>query len=434
MVTKVSTYLGTQIDNSPLIFFRICYGFLVFMESAGAIATGWVKNAFITPSMTFNFIGLDWLKPLPGDGMYYYFGIMALCGILIMLGLFYRGAATLFFLMWTLVYLMQKTNYNNHYYLLVLISGAMAVMPANKYASLDVRFGLTRQSLTCPRAYITFFIVQILIVYLFASFNKIYPGWLNAEPISIWFGHKKDYWLVGGLLQETWFHYLISYGGILYDGLIIFLLLYKPTRKLGFVLSVFFNLFNSFIFQIGIFPYLMIAFSVLFFHEEKIRKWFFKKKPHVEPKKAQLPTYGLALFTIYFAIQVFLPLRHYLIPGNVHWTEEGHRMAWQMMLYTKGGYAKFKVVRENGETEVIRNRDYLTSKQSAKLAGHPDMVWQFVQFLKKEVYPDEDIEVYVEGKCKLNKGEYRRLIDPDVDLAKVEWDYFKHSDWILIYD
>lgn len=434
MLPKVSKYLGTQIDNSPLIFFRVCYGFLVFMECAGAIVTGWVERAFIIPSMTFTFIGFEWLQPLPGDGMYYYYGVMALCGLLIMVGLFYRGAATLFFVLWTATYFMQKTNYNNHYYLLVLLSGAMALMPANKYASLDVRLGFTRESLTCARAWITFFIAQILIVYLFASYNKIYPGWLNAEPISIWFSTKKDYWLIGDLLQKTWFHYLISYGGIVYDGTIVFLLLYKPTRKLGFVLSVIFNLFNSAIFQIGIFPYMMIALSVLFFPEDDIRRMFFKKKPTVEPKEQYLPNFALILFSAYFVLQLFLPLRHYLYKGDVFWTEEGHRMAWQMMLYSKRGYVKFKVIREDGTEEMLRHRKYLTGKQSGRLAGHPDMVWQFVQFLEREVYPDEDVQIFVEGKCKLNKGEFRRLIDPEVDLTQVDWKHFEHADWILTYE
>ncbi len=35
--------------------------------------------------------------------------------------------------------------------------------------------------------------------------------------------------------------------------------------------------------------------------------------------------------------QVYLPVRHYFIPGNVFWTEEGHRMAWRMMLRNKAG-------------------------------------------------------------------------------------------------
>lgn len=36
-----------NIDNSPLILFRILFGFLVAAESFGAILTGWVKKEFL---------------------------------------------------------------------------------------------------------------------------------------------------------------------------------------------------------------------------------------------------------------------------------------------------------------------------------------------------------------------------------------------------
>lgn len=31
-------------------------------------------------------------------------------------------------------------------------------------------------------------------------------------------------------------------------------------------------------------------------------------------------------------VQVLVPLRHFVIPGNVHWTNEGGRFAWHMLL------------------------------------------------------------------------------------------------------
>lgn len=37
-----------NIDNSPLILFRILFGFLVAAESFGAILTGWVKEFLLT--------------------------------------------------------------------------------------------------------------------------------------------------------------------------------------------------------------------------------------------------------------------------------------------------------------------------------------------------------------------------------------------------
>src|SRR5690606_29332947 len=119
---------------------------------------------------------------------------------------------------------------------------------------------------------------MILIVYVYSAVAKMYPDWLNAIPIKLWFSSKVDYWLIGPLLTEEWFQYLVAWGGIGFDLLIGPALLWKKTRKVAFVLSIFFHLFNSFIFQVGVFPYLGIAFALFFFDPTTIRKIFFPKK------------------------------------------------------------------------------------------------------------------------------------------------------------
>ena len=65
----LNEFLFKRIDNSPLIVFRIIFGLLCFLESVGAIFTGWIKRTLVDPEFTFNFIGLDFLQPLPGNGM-----------------------------------------------------------------------------------------------------------------------------------------------------------------------------------------------------------------------------------------------------------------------------------------------------------------------------------------------------------------------------
>ena len=124
-------FLFRKIDNAQLVVFRIFYGLLVAAECYGAIATGWVRRTMVEPKFTFSFIGFEWLQPLPGNGMYIYFAVMGTLGLLIALGYKYRFSALGFAIMWTGVYLMQKTSYNNHYYLLMLLAYIMAIFPAN---------------------------------------------------------------------------------------------------------------------------------------------------------------------------------------------------------------------------------------------------------------------------------------------------------------
>ncbi|GAA4972872.1 HTTM domain-containing protein [Algibacter aquimarinus] len=432
----LNKWLFKHIDNSSLIVFRIIFGLLCFLESVGAIITGWVKMTLVDPKFTFNFIGLDFLQPLPGNGMYVYYAVMGFFGLFIMLGYKYRFSMLCFAIMWSATYLMQKASYNNHYYLLMLLSFIMIFLPAHKYASIDAKLNPNIKSISMPNWCKWVFVIQLFIVYTYASVAKIYPDWLDTTVIELLMKGKRNYAIVGEFLQQKWIHYILAYGGILFDGLVIPLLLFKPTRKYIFFISIFFHLFNSIVFQIGIFPYLSLAFTLFFFEPETIQKIFLKKKPFYKLEEIIISSYKkplVVLFSIYFLIQICLPLRHHFIEDSVLWTEEGHRLSWRMMLRLKSGYATYEVKNRNtGKTTKVNLDDYLTKKQQRLAASKPDAIWQFSQYLKKEYQSKgEDISVFVKCNLSVNGKPYKKLINSEIDLANVEWHYFKHSNWIL---
>jgi hypothetical protein len=279
----------------------------------------------------------------------------------------------------------------------------------------------------------------LFIFYTYASVAKLYPDWLDTTVVEQLMHGKKNYIIVGELLQHKTVHYFLAYGGILFDGLIIPLLLFKPTRKYMFFISLFFHLFNSVVFQIGIFPFLSLAFSLFFFEPEMIRNIFLKKKPFYNEGAVILPKNKnilVALFSIYFIIQISLPLRQYYFEDNVLWTEEGHRLSWRMMLRIKSGRTAYIIEnKETGRRNVVKLDDYLTIKQKHSASTKPDVMWQFAQYLKAEYKnKGEDIAVYVNSKVRVNGRQYKRFINPKVDLANVEWQALKHSDWILPSD
>ena len=432
-----ATFLFQPVDNSPLVLFRVVFGLLIALEAGGAIATGWVRRVFVEAEFTFNFIGFEWLQPLLGETMYIVYATMAVLGTMVMLGYRYRFAIVSYQLLWTVSYLLQKSSYNNHYYLLILLCGLMAVVPAHRYYSLDVKQGLVAQSLTCPRWCLLIFVLQVGIVYFFAALAKLYPGWIAGEPIAIWFASKSHFFLIGSLLQETWLQQSVVYGGIFFDALIVPLLLWKRTRPYAFAIGVVFHLFNSAVFHIGIFPYMMIGIGVFFFPPEQVRRWFFRRKPAavfsstvVYPVKRWV----IGILTVYFLWQVYLPLRHHLYYGDVFWTEEGHRMAWRMMLRTRWGTVTFRVVdTTSGKSWNANPSDYLTIKQKQKLASHPDMIWQFSQFLEQEYQKQgySDVAVYATAQASLNGSDLMPLTDGTVDLTAVDWHPFRHAAWIV---
>jgi hypothetical protein len=267
----------------------------------------------------------------------------------------------------------------------------------------------------------------------------LYPDWLNGTVINQLMSAKANYKLIGNFLQIEFLQQSITYLGVAFDLLIIPLLLIKRTRKWAFIAAIAFHIFNSIVFQIGIFPYLSLAFALFFFEPKTLRDLFLKKKELYQGKELRVPKYKnsfIILLGVYFAFQLILPLRHWMIKDDVLWTEEGHRMSWRMMLRTKSGYLNFKVVnKKTSEFQKIKLDDYLTKKQQRSVTTKPDMIWQFAQYLKKQyALKGEDIAVYAEGKIQVNARGYKTLVNPEIDLANEEWKHFEHHSWLMPSD
>ena len=129
-----------------------------------------------------------------------------------------------------------------------------------------------------------------------------------------------------------------------------------------------------------------------------------------------------------------MPLRHLLYPGNVSWTEEGHAYSWQMKLRAKRGEAEF-IVRDplTDRTWRVDPEYYLTSRQARKMSTRPDMILQFAHYLAdhwKSAYNVESVEVNVISKVSLNGRKAQSMVDPSVDLARIDRS-LKRADWIL---
>jgi len=440
----LSDWLSAPVDNGSLVAFRVVFGLLIFLESAGSIATGWVTNVYVAPDYTFPHIGFGWLRPLPGDWMYAYYATMALPGALVMVGAYYRAAMGVFTVMWTLIYLGQTTSYNNHYYLLVLLCVLMWMVPANRDLSWDVESGRVQRSTLCPRWCVLVFVALITIVYSYAALAKVSADWLAARPMEIWMRAKAGYPVLGPLYVQPWFKWVLVYGGVLFDGLVVPLLLWRRTRWIGVGLSVFFHLFNSYTFRIGIFPYMGIAFCFFFFPGEEMRAGLKRTRigrflgEYVPPSAAvpEGPRFDGAravFLTVFLIVQALLPLRHFFYPGDSNWTEEGHRMAWRMMLRSKSGTVVMRVVDlENGETWRVHPRDMLSPKQARRVATRPDMLWRFSRYVR-ERYEREgrQVAVYADTRVSLNGRRSQPLVDSSVDLSRAPWNWLWPHPWLV---
>lgn len=367
-----------------------------------------------------------------------------------MIGLKYKTSIILFFLSFTYIELMDKTTYLNHYYFISILSFLLIFIPANATFSVDNIIN-QKKFTNIPRWSVDVLKLLITIVYLYAGIAKINSDWLiEAMPLKIWLQSKYDLPLIGGsLLQMEWVHYAMSWGGMLYDLSIPFLLMINKTRIIAFILVLFFHVFTLILFPIGMFPHIMIFSSMIFFssnfHEKiiyQIRQVITKVSKKVKPKKIEIETsdlyviykQNLTLFVVtsFFIIQILLPFRYQLYPGELFWHEQGYRFSWRVMLIEKIGYTNFKIRSPNdGTSFMVDSSQHLTPFQLKQMSFQPDFILEFAHYLGEKYSTENNkVEVYAESFVALNGRPSKRFIDPDINLIN-ERESFKDKTWIL---
>jgi len=430
-------YLNQSVSASPLVLFRLLFGLMMFISIVRFWLKGWIETLYIQPKMHFSFYGFEWVKPW-GEYTYLLFFICGLAAFLVMIGWKYRFSIILFFLSFTYIELMDKTTYLNHYYFVSILSFLMIFLPANANFSMD---SLLRKKayLTVPAWSIDSIKLLVSIVYFYAGLAKINSDWLfKAMPLKIWITGRYDFPIVGELLmQEPWFHYAMSWSGMLYDLSIPFLLFYKRSRLLGFILVIFFHLFTKILFPIGMFPYIMIVTALIFFdaefHKGILRRMnkiigrtssFFRQKVQlIRVHNFPNQKFSLFILTIFFAFQLLFPFRYVLYPGELFWTEEGYRFSWRVMLMEKKGLTTFKIYNQEEQTSfTVNNSNFLSSFQEKQMSFQPDFILEYAHFLGdhyQSLAPGR-IQVFAESYVALNGRRSQAMIDPSIDLYQIK--------------
>ncbi|HWZ21718.1 MAG TPA: HTTM domain-containing protein, partial [Cytophagaceae bacterium] len=420
-----------QASIAPLVILRITFGVIMVFSVFRFMVKGWVTDFYVTPKFYFTFYGFEWVKPLGETGMFVIFYIMALAALLVLLGLFYRISITTFFLCFTYTELIDKTYYLNHYYFISLVSFLLILVPANRYFSLDVLRKPKLKATTVPAWTMSIFKLQLFLIYFFAGLSKINYDWIvEALPLKIWLPANSHIPFIGLLLTQEWVAYLFSWFGLFFDLFIGFILWNKATVKAGYFLVVIFHLFTAYFFKIGMFPYIMISMTIVFFSAEvhlklinSIRSLLLLKIPSSENfpfKENDAKTkIIIPLLIIYFVFQLLLPVRYLFYPGNLLWTEEGYRFSWRVMLMEKAGTTFFYVKdSETGNTSEIINSEFLSPMQENMMSTQPDMILQYAHFLKN-TFHNRGIKnpiVTVESYVTLNGSGSRLFIDKKIDL------------------
>lgn len=435
---KIRTYFRKEVSIAPLVTFRILFGVMMLASILRFWAKGWIRTLYIEPTFFFSYYGFEWVKPW-GEYTYLLFIVCGIAALGVAMGVKYRISATIFFLSFTYIELMDKTTYLNHYYFISLVSFLMIFLPAGKYFSVDTYRNPQQGRNKVPQWTIFSIKLMLSIVYFYAGLAKLNSDWLwNAMPLKIWLPSNSEMPIIGPLLKETSFIYFMSWAGAVYDLIIPFLLFNRRTRLAGFFFVIVFHVFTRMLFQIGMFPYIMICATTIFFSDKyhdwvinslkRVIKKLFKIKEqgsntcissYQYPKKVKAPLQ--LFFILFFALQLAIPFRYILYPGELFWTEEGFRFSWRVMLMEKAGYTAFIIKdAESGQRDRVEAKEYLTSFQEKQMAFQPDFILEFAHFLAKEYKKKgyKSPQVYAESYVALNGRPSQPYIDSTVDLAK----------------
>jgi len=447
--------LTAPVDMASLAAFRFLFGLILAAAMVRFLARGWVTQFYIEPAFHFTYPGFGWITPWPGHGMHAHFVILALLGLGMALGFYYRTCTLLFFLGFTYVELLDQTAYLNHYYLISLVSVLMLVLPANRFWSVDAwRKPATRQ-VTAPAWTLNLLRFQVGVVYFFAGLAKVNADWLlRAEPLRLWLSAKSCLPVIGPWLNEGWVACAASWFGALFDLGIVFFLLHLRTRCAAYVLLLGFHAATGLLFNIGMFPWIMAVGATVFFPADWPRQCLLKmdglgcrifryplrvEQPTDDRVKAPCPAAPLPvvklepwagiLLGLYVAVQLALPLRSFFYREPPAWTGTGFNCAWRVMIAEKTGCVDFYAPDPTtGRRERLAGKDILTPRQEMMMAQDPDLIRAFARHLSSELQTPGRVPVpiYVEAFATLNGRPSQRLIDPAANLAGQ-----MSSGWIL---
>jgi hypothetical protein len=363
--------------------------------------------------------------------MYGHFILLALLGLGIAVGCFYRICIILFFIGFTYIELMDQTAYLNHYYLISLLSGLLIFLPANRAWSFDV--WRKPRIASVPAWCLNILRFQIAVVYIFAGLAKFNADWLlRAQPLRIWLAARSDLPLLGHWLAQPWMAFAASWFGALFDTTIVFFLLSHRTRKPAFILLIVFHVATWLLFNIGMFPWIMIVSATILLPQDWPRHFFakifaafnssrsFESVNFQSPLKRPHPALLCSLAT-YAALQLVLPLRPYFSSQPAAWTCSGFNCAWQVMIAEKTGYTEFFAVDSgSGVRRKLSLKDYITPRQQMMMAQDPYLIRELAQHVAKKLKASgvPSFEIRTEAFATLNGRPSQRLIDPEANLAK----------------
>jgi vitamin K-dependent gamma-carboxylase len=439
MMNKLVEWVNRPVRSQGLAIFRFFFGLILLIDlrrihNINLIDGYYVKDRGVV--FSYEFLNLQLPSQAVMNGIML---VLMICAFLIMIGVAYRYAMALFAILFSYFFFMDQILYNNHLYMICLMSFMMIFMPADAAFSPNKK----RRRATIPQWPYRLLQFQIIVVFFFGAIAKLNPYWFDLkvtdELLNAFASRTGNDWANTG-----WVSTFLVYGGFIFDLLIGFVLLIPKTRVFGMFAAIFFNLSNSYFFDdIYIFPFLMIFALVLFMDQEKLTDWLKRKgilgSPNKDERKVKvLGKLGISVVAFYALIQLALPLRHYFEEGYTDWTGEYQKFSWRMKIQHRTIEDVQFAVFDNKRKQIYPLDKNALSKilyedEITGMCQSPLLILQFARYLEKYVAEKDNIDdCMIKSKILIsfNGLEPTYLFDPELDLLENSEKYESVQKWM----
>ena len=441
MSNKALDFLYSPIHASTLSLFRIFFGVAMVYQCLYYIRIDYAFQFMAGPEILFSYPYLEFIQPMSVDALRLIQWLMLLASVFITIGFFTRWASAFFFFSFSYFTLIDKTLFNNHLYLFMLLALLFAFTNSERCYSLRNKLSKGSSSSYIDSWQIYIFRFIVFLVYFYGGVMKLDGEWLSGRIVEAMLMAKG---VEGNAILNAFF----TFGGVGYDLFIGFLLLYSPTRTIAVVMVLFFNLTNHFYLfdDIGVFPFAMIACTVVFFNPERTANFLhrtlslqpIRKKDRPKDSKAawtpQRKGIMIAL-TFFVAFQLLFPFRYLLFSDNPEWSGIASRFAWRMKMQTRSLDSFDMTVQDlpGGQPQTVDYQAFLTSNQQQNLINDPYNIIQLSQYLAEEAKrrgmtnPTVRADVVV----SYNRRPSQRMIVPEIPLEQQTIDPFAPQNWLM---
>lgn len=435
--------LFRRVDYLPLEIFRYFFIVTLILQFYSFYSAHFLEGGIIAPAFLFTFQGFSFLSRTPEGLMKLFYALLLIAPLLMLVKKIFRVAILIYLIAFSFFFLIEQSYYNNHFYLIILYTAFWLFYKPEKHDG----------KLTIPGWLLFLFQIQLFIVYFYGGVVKLNADWLfHQEPIVTLLRVNAKNLPFDELASNNFIINYLTYGGLVFDLLIGFLLINRKTRWFGICLNVAFHLMNIFLFNIGeggdigIFPIMMILTNILFIPAESIRyfskKFGFGSPAIIPPGKVKPPTntntstrFVKPILIIYLALQLLIPFRYWTIGKDVDWTGQASFFAWRMKSYTKQCSIRFYYQSNANEPkkEYFMGRT-INTMQINQMAQHANMIHQFVQHIKKDLNRKEGLNnpiITANVLIAFNGRKPQNFIDPNFNLTEAKYSHFERLSWVL---